>query len=95
LQLANDKYSSDYPAAVGLHMTNTDSGPFMDLTPSITVREAERGAQLGQGWNPHHHQPSDLFSTYDDNDFRLGFNSEQMTLGAVAQLAGAKLTPSK
>jgi len=94
-QLANDKYSSDYPATVGLHMTNTDSGPFMDFTPSITVREAERGAQLGQGWNPHHHQPSDLFTTYDDKDFRLGFNSEQMTLGAVAQLAGAKLTPSK
>jgi hypothetical protein len=88
--LANDKYSSDYPATLGLHMTNTDSGPFMDLTPSITVREAERGAQLGQGWNPHHHQPSDLFSTYDDNDFRLGLNAAQMTLGGVAQLVGAK-----
>jgi len=88
--LANDKYSTDYPATLGLHMTNTDSGPFMDFTPSITVREAERGAQLGQGWNPHHHQPSDLFSTYDDNDFRLGLNAAQMTLGGVAQLVGAK-----
>ena len=93
--LANDKYSSDYPATLGLHMTNTDSGPFMDFTPSITVREAERGAQLGQGWNPHHHQPTDLYSTYDDNDFRLGLNSAQMTLGAVAQLTGAKLTGVK
>jgi Zn-dependent M28 family amino/carboxypeptidase len=89
--LANDKYSSDYPATLGLHMTNTDSGPFMDLTPAITVREAERGAQLGQGWNPHHHQPTDLYTTYDDNDFRLGLNAAQMTLGAVAQLAGAAL----
>ncbi len=94
-QLANDKYSTDYPAAVGLHMTNTDSGPFMDITPTISVREAERGAQLGQGWNPHHHQPTDLFSTYDDKDFRLGLNAEQMTLGAVAELAGAKLNVSK
>jgi hypothetical protein len=93
--LANDKYSTDYPATLGLHMTNTDSGPFMDFTPSITVREAERGAQLGQGWNPHHHQPTDLYSTYDDNDFRLGLNAEQMTLGAVAQLAGVKVMSSK
>jgi hypothetical protein len=94
-QLANDKYSSDYPSTVGLHMTNTDSGPFMDFTPAITVREAERGAQLGQGWNPHHHQPSDLYSTYDDNDFRLGLNAAQMTLGAVAQLAGAAIVSSR
>ncbi len=94
-QFANDKYSSDYPSTVGLHMTNTDSGPFMDLTPAITVREAERGAQLGQGWNPHHHQPSDLYSTYDDNDFRLGLNAAQMTLGAVAQLTGARIISSK
>jgi hypothetical protein len=93
--LANDKYSTDYPATLGLHMTNTDSGPFMDFTPSITVREAERGAQLGQGWNPHHHQPTDLYSTYDDNDFRLGVNAAQMTLGAVAQLAIVNITLSK
>jgi Peptidase family M28 len=93
--LANDKYSSDYPATLGLHMTNTDSGPFMDFTPSISVRELERGAQLGQGWNPHHHQPSDLYSTYDDNDFRLGLNAAQMTLGAVAQLAEVKVSSIK
>jgi hypothetical protein len=95
LLLANDKYSTDYPATLGLHMTNTDSGPFMDFTPSVTVREAERGAQLGQGWNPHHHQPTDVYSTYDDNDFRLGLNAAQMTLGAVARLTGAKGSLSK
>jgi hypothetical protein len=67
----------------------------MDVTPSISVRELERGAQLGQGWNPHHHQPSDLFSTYDDNDFRLGLNAEQMTLGAIAQLAGISVSGGK
>jgi Peptidase family M28 len=95
LLLSNDKYSTDYPATLGLHMTNTDSGPFMDFTPSVTVREAERGAQLGQGWNPHHHQPTDVYSTYDDNDFRLGLNAAQMTLGAVARLTGAKGSLSK
>jgi hypothetical protein len=94
-QLANDKYASDYPATVGPHMTNTDSTPFMDLTPAISLREAERGAQLGQGWDPQHHQPSDVYTTYNDEDFRLGLNAAQTTLGAIAQLTGAKLTESK
>ena len=43
LRDANEKYATDYPAAVGPHMTNTDSTPFMDLVPAITVRENERG----------------------------------------------------
>jgi hypothetical protein len=88
---ANEKYATDYPAAVGHHMTNTDSTPFMDLVPAISLRENERGMQIGAGWNPHWHQPSDLFSTYSDKDFRLGLNAAQTTFGAVAQLAGAKL----
>jgi hypothetical protein len=88
---ANEKYATDYPAAVGHHMTNTDSTPFMDLIPSISLRENERGMQIGAGWNPHWHQPTDLYSTYSDNDFRLGLNAAQTTLSAVAQLAGAKL----
>jgi hypothetical protein len=88
---ANEKYASDYPAAVGNHMTNTDSNPFMDLVPAISLRENERGMQLGAGWNPHYHQASDLYSTYSDKDFRLGLNAAQTTLGAVAELTGAQL----
>ena len=94
-QLADDKYASDYPANVGPHMTNTDSTPFMDLTPSISIREDERGAQLGNGWDPQHHQPTDVYATYSDDDFRLGLNAAQTTLGAIAQLTGAKLRDSK
>jgi hypothetical protein len=90
-QLANEKYASDYPANVGPHMTNTDSTPFMDLVPAISLREAERGAQLGNGWDPHHHQPTDVFTTFNDDDFRLGLNAAQTTLGAIAELAGTKL----
>jgi hypothetical protein len=89
---ANEKYATDYPATVGHHMTNTDSAPFQDLVPSVSLRENERGAQIGAGWDPQWHQPSDVFSTYNDKDFRLGLNAAQTTLGAVAQLAGAKLT---
>ena len=88
---ANEKYAADYPAAVGSHMTNTDSTPFMDLVPAISLRENERGMQIGAGWDPHWHQPTDLYSTFSDKDFRLGLNAAQTSLGAVAQLAGARL----
>lgn len=90
-RFANEKYATDYPAAVGPHMTNTDSSPFMDLVPAISVRENERGMQIGAGWNPNWHQPTDLFSTYSDDDFRLGLNAAQTTLGAIAELTGARL----
>jgi len=88
---ANEKYATDYPAAVGPHMTNTDSTPFMDIVPAISLRENERGAHIGGGWDPQWHQPTDLYSTYTDKDFRLGLNAAQTTLGAVAQLVGARL----
>jgi hypothetical protein len=89
---ANEKFATDYPASVGQHMTNTDSTPFMDIVPAISLRENERGTQIGAGWDPQWHQPTDLFSTYTDKDFRLGLNAAQTTLAAVAQLTGAKLT---
>jgi len=91
LEAANEKYATDYPAAVGSHMTNTDSGPFMDIVAAISVRENERGAQIGNGWDPQWHQPTDVFTTYTDKDFRLGLNAAQTTLGAVAGLTGATL----
>jgi len=90
-EAANEKYATDYPAAVGNHMTNTDSGPFQDLVPAISLRENERGTQIGAGWDPQWHQPTDVFATYSDKDFRLGLNAAQTTLGAIAQLTGAAL----
>ena len=90
-QTANEKFATDYPAAVGQHMTNTDSDPFKDIIPAISLRENERGAQVGAGWDPQWHQVTDVYSTYSDKDFRLGLNAAQTTLGAVAQLTGAKL----
>ncbi|MBL0939566.1 MAG: M20/M25/M40 family metallo-hydrolase [Gemmatimonadaceae bacterium] len=89
LHSANARYATDYPAQVGPHMTNTDSGPFQDLIPSVSLRENERGTQVGSGWNPHWHQPTDVFATFSDDDFRLGLNAAQTTLGAVAKLVNA------
>ena len=88
---ANDKYATNYPAAVGFHMTNTDSTPFMDLVPSISLRENERGQQIGSGWDPHWHQPTDLYANFSDKDFLLGLNAAQTTLAGVAKLAGVQV----
>ncbi len=88
LRDANEKYATDYPATVGNHMTNTDSSDFMNLVPAISLRENERGMQIGAGWNPQYHQPTDRYAAYSDKDFRLGLNAAQTTLAAVAQLAG-------
>ena len=88
---AADAYNTDYPATVGPHMTNTDSTPFMNVVPSISMRENERGAHTGGGWNPTWHTPLDVWTMFTDDDFRLGLNAAQTTLSAVAQLVGAKL----
>ncbi len=88
---ANDKYATDYPAAVGDRMSNTDSDPFKDLVASISLRENERLAHTGSGWNPTWHQPIDVMSTFSDKDFRLGLNAAQTTLAAIAHLTGATI----
>ena len=92
VKAANEAYATEYPASVGPHMTNTDSNDFMNQVASISLREAERGSEIGGGWDPLGHTPGDVFTAYKDEDFRLGLNAAQTTLGAVARLVGAKLT---
>jgi hypothetical protein len=87
----NDRYATDYPAAVGDRMSNTDSGSFQDLVAAISLRENERLAHTGTGWNPTWHQPIDVYETFSDKDFRLGLNAAQTTLAAIAQLTGARI----
>jgi hypothetical protein len=93
LEAANEQYATDYPVTVGRHMTATDSASFQDLTASISVRENERGSQIGAGWDPHWHQPTDVYATFSDTDYRLGLNAAQTTLGAIAKLVSATLRP--
>ena len=71
------------------YMTHTDSEPFMDLIPAISLRENERGREIGAGWDPNWHQPTDVYATFSEADFRLGLNAAQTTLGAIGRLSGA------
>ena len=90
-EAANHRYATDYPANVGQYMQSTDSAPFQDYCPAICLRENERRDHIGSGWDRNWYQPTDVFITYTDADFRLGLNAAQTTLAAVAQLAGAKI----
>jgi hypothetical protein len=88
---ANRLFATDYPAVMSNAMSNTDSQPFMDLVPAVSLRENRRLYETGRGANPHWHRATDLFVTFSDADFRLGFNAAQTTLGAVARLVQAQI----
>jgi len=88
---ANRLHATDYPAVLSNAMSNTDSTPFMNLVPAVSLRENRRLYETGNGANPHWHQTTDLFETFSDADFMLGFNAAQTTLGAVAKLAGIRI----
>ena len=88
---ANRMFATDYPAVMSNAMSSTDSGPFQDLVAAVSLRENRRLYETGNRANPHWHQPTDLFVTFSDADFRLGFNAAQTTLAAVARLVEARI----
>jgi len=91
LQAAGRAYAK-YPTTIGSNMAGTDSIRFEDLVPSVSVREAERITGIIRGSNPHHHEPTDNYDSYSEDDFNFGFNSARITLGALQQLTGITLT---
>lgn len=88
---ANRMFATDYPAVMSNSMSSTDSMPFADLTAAVSLRENRRLYEIGRGSDPHWHQPTDLYVTFSDMDFRLGFNAAQTTLGATARLVEARI----
>jgi hypothetical protein len=95
LQAANRSYAREYPATIGANMAGTDSIWFQDLAPSVSVRENERITGIVMGSNPNHHEPTDNYANYAEEDFRFGFNTAKMTLGGLGQLAGITLAPRR
>ncbi len=90
---ANRMFATDYPAVMSNAMSNTDSRAFQDLVPAVSLRENRRLYETGNRANPHWHQPTDLFVTFSDADFRLGFNAAQTTLAAIVRLVEARIAP--
>jgi hypothetical protein len=94
LETANRSFAT-YPSTTGTNMAGTDSIRFQDLVASVSVRENERVSGIVRGSNPNHHEPTDKFETYTEEDFRFGFDSAKTTFGAIGQLAGLTLTRSR
>ena len=92
---SNRKFATDYPAAMSNAMSNTDSGPFQDLVAAVSLRENRRLYETGNRANPHWHQLTDLYASFSEADFRLGFNAAQTTLGAVAALVEARVVAGR
>ena len=95
LQVANRTHAPDYPATIGSNMAGTDSIRFQDLVPSVSMRENERVAGIIRGSNPNHHEPTDNYENYAEEDFRLGFNAAKTTLAGLVQLSGITLARSR
>jgi hypothetical protein len=90
---ANRLFATDYPAQLSNAMSNTDTGPFQDLVPAVSLRDGRRLYEMGRGSNPTYHQPTDAFVAFTDQDYRLGFNAVQTTLGALGKLVGFTIVP--
>lgn len=87
---ANVDYAPAYPSEVTDDMCCTDSVPFQNDVAAISVRENRRRAEIGNGSNPNWHRDSDVFETYSEADFALGFNALQASVGAAAEIVGAR-----
>jgi hypothetical protein len=83
-----EAYAPDYPAEIGSKMSNTDSDPFKNYVAAVSVRENCRLDEIGNGADPHWHTATDLYETFSEKDFLLGYNAMQMTIGTVCRLAG-------
>ncbi|MFC1477389.1 M28 family peptidase [candidate division KSB1 bacterium] len=94
LQNGSNYYSPDYPAEVRSNMSNTDSYSFRNYTAAVSLRENNRLLEIGNGSDPHWHQATDVYTTFSEDDFKLGFNTTQMAVGTVAELTGALYDPS-
>lgn len=95
LKQSNPVQPGDYPAVIGNNMAGTDSIRFEDVVASVSVREAERVTGIIRGSNPNHHEPTDKYENYREEDFRFGFQSARLTLNALGQLAGITMAPTR
>lgn len=77
------------PAVASAQTDSTGPDPIAQLVARLDLERYK--ATIGAGWDPNWHQPTDLYATYSDKDFRLGLNAAQTTLGAVAELVGATI----
>ena len=85
-------FATTYPTTLGPGIMDigTDSVSFRGVIPAISVRENSY-QDLIQGSNPHWYQASDVFSTYSEKDFLLGFDAARTVVGSLAELVALRV----
>lgn len=84
------EYASRYPSTAYDRSFATDDSSFEDHVAAVSVRENRRYDRYEYA-NPNWHEATDLYEAYSSDDFELGFNAVQATLGTVATLAHARI----
>jgi hypothetical protein len=86
--IAIDKViSATYPAELATSLGAFDAIAFMNYCPTVSVEE-------GSGYlnNPYHHDDADVYATYSEADFALGFCATQREVATLASLTQATIT---
>lgn len=89
-----EAYAKEYAADIGDNMKNTDSEPFKNYIAAVSVRDLERIKEIGNGADPTWHTSKDRYDYFSEKDFRLGFNTVQMTIGTMMRLTGVHKEPT-
>jgi hypothetical protein len=76
----------DYPCSLGTEMRG-DEINFMNDCPVVLVREG-----IDNHYNPTHHDDSDVYNTFSEADFALGYSGVRRVMGAIASYAKAMVT---
>ncbi len=87
---ANEAYATDYPAQVGPHYDQYRQHAFYGHRSGDQHARERTRREIGAGWDPHWHQPTDLYATFSDKDFRSGSTPPKTTLGAIARLTARR-----
>jgi len=83
--------SISYPSQINTHLFGSDAVVFVNLKacPAVDLREDDRIDEIGKGSNPNHHTSTDVYSTYSDADFALGYSAVRRVTGALSILTNA------
>lgn len=84
------EYATRFPSTAYDRSGGTDDTSFEDEVAVVSIRENRR-SDFDEYANPNWHEATDLYEAYSADDFELGFNAVQATLGTVATLAHARI----
>jgi len=86
----------NYPAQTTPNLNGSDAVVFVSANacPCVDLRENDRNTEIDKGASPTHHDESDVYATYSDADFALGYSAVRRVVGVLSVLTKATVTTS-